>query len=590
MRSVFVAIIVFLAVRCSAATYYVSFSTGNDSYAGTSLNLPFKTITKAVSVSTAGDIIYLRGENHAYANKISISKSGTASARISLLAYPGDASRPVLNFSTQTTTGTRGLELSGNYWYIKGIDFYKSQDNGMHLSGANNIIEFCNFYENGDTGLQLANGANNNQIINCDSYYNIDASEGNADGFAAKLDVGTGNSFKGCRAWQNSDDGWDGLLSTGYTAVITTTYDSCWCFLNGYRKDKSVSLGNGNGFKMGGNNTIHNAILRNCVSVYNRVKGFDQNNNNGSMTLYNCTGFKNKPNFGMNNNDPSPGYTMTIKNCISFQSQSTDVFRTVAVRSNNSWQGFNVTTADFVSLDTSLLRAPRKADGSLPDIAFMNLAAGSSLIDAGTNVGLGFKGTAPDIGAFESNFSLPVNFIAFAATVKENDVQLSWSTATESNNAGFDVQRKLNGSDWQTIGFVKGAGTSSSVNNYRYTDKNVTANAVIQYRLKQTDFDGVFKYSNTVTVRVNEKAAQLSIYPNPVETRATVKYNLTEKGSVQLHVLSASGQLIKTLVNESADAGSFTRAIDLTSLASGNYVLVLLANNLKTYQSFIKVK
>ena len=110
--------------------------------------------------------------------------------------------------------------------------------------------------------------------INCDSYYNADPSNGNADGFAPKLDVGSGNYFYGCRAWQNSDDGYDGYLRG--TNNVNTTLVNCWAFKNGYLKDGSASSGNGNGFKMGGSDdkTLnHNFTIENCLSFQNRVKG-----------------------------------------------------------------------------------------------------------------------------------------------------------------------------------------------------------------------------------------------------------------------------------------------------------------------------
>ena len=157
----------------------------------------------------------------------------------------------------------RAVTLSGSYWHIKGIDIKGAGDNGMNISGSNNIIEFCAFYENHYTGLQLSGGASNNQIINCDSYFNSDPAQGNADGFAPKLNVGTNNYFYGCRAWQNSDDGWDGYLRPSND--VSTTLENCWCFSNGYLSDGSPSSGNGNGFKMGGSDNkdlMHNFTFK----------------------------------------------------------------------------------------------------------------------------------------------------------------------------------------------------------------------------------------------------------------------------------------------------------------------------------------
>jgi hypothetical protein len=293
--------------------------------------------------------------------------------------------------------------LNRNYWHIKGFDVRKAGDNGMNISGSNNIVENCSFSENSDTGLQLSGGASNNQIINCDSYYNADPSQGNADGFAPKLDVGTGNYFYGCRSWQNSDDGWDGYMRPSDN--VTTTLENCWTFQNGYLKSGSASSGNGNGFKLGGGDLSnadslrHNMILKKCLAFDNRVKGFDQNNNRGSMTLLNCTAYRNGTNYQISAGIKS-GSVLTAKNCLALGSYGS--LAGFAVQQTNSWLGpFSVSNADFVGIDTAGVRGPRKPDGSLPDVSFMHLAEGSKLIDAGTDVGLPYVGSAPDLGAFE---------------------------------------------------------------------------------------------------------------------------------------------------------------------------------------------
>jgi hypothetical protein len=390
----------------NASTHYVSAS-GNDTTSG-AIDQPFLTIAKAYSASVAGDTILVRGGTYSIATTINLSKSGTSTNMYYLLAYPGE--RPILDCSSMAFgSSNRGIKLSGSYWYIRGFDVKRAGDNGMNVSGSNNIIEFCAFSENSDTGLQLGSGASNNRIINCDSFYNVDPSQGNADGFSPKLDVGTGNYFYGCRSWQNSDDGWDGYLRPRPTHAIATTLENCWSFRNGYLKSGSASTGNGNGFKMGGSdsaNLEHNFILKNCLSFGNRVKGFDQNNNRGSMTLYNCTGYQNGTNYNISGPIDS-GSAVTLINCVALGSYG--FLGSYAVQQTNSWQSpFSVTSADFVSIDTTGVRGPRKPDGSLPDVQFMHLAAGSQLIDAGTNVGLPFLGNGPDLGAFEFDPSTSV--------------------------------------------------------------------------------------------------------------------------------------------------------------------------------------
>jgi pectate lyase-like protein/List-Bact-rpt repeat protein/type IX secretion system substrate protein len=423
MAALTVAVLCLMFVSvCAATQIYVS-PAGSDSAAGTFAQ-PFRTIPHAVSVAVAGDTIYVRGGTHVYSTTISISKSGTAPNRYYLFAYPGE--RPLLDFSSMPfSSSNRGIRLSGSYWYIKGLDIKGAGDNGMNLSGSNNTIEFCSFFENQDTGLQLGGGASNNQIINCDAYYNKDPSQGNADGFAPKLDVGTGNYFYGCRSWQNSDDGWDGYLRP--SDDITTTYENCWCFKNGYLKDGTPSTGNGNGFKLGGSdlkNLRHNFILRNCVSFDNRVKGFDQNNNVGSITLYNCTAYNNGTNYKIDAPLDS-GKTLTVINCDVLGPYGS--LGSFAIQQTNSWlPGFTVTSADFQSIDPSGATAPRKPDGSLPDVTFMHLAPGSGLIDAGTDIGLPFNGSAPDLGAFETPdsalyYTLTIGVVGNGLVVKNPD-------------------------------------------------------------------------------------------------------------------------------------------------------------------------
>lgn len=399
-------LLLFFAVA-PGAVYYVS-PTGNDTNPGT-INLPYATIPKAMSTAVAGDTIFVRGGTHVYSTTIAVPKSGNSTKIFFLLAYPGE--RPLLDFSSMAVAdANRGINLNRSYWHIEGLDIKGAGDNGIIITGSNNIIENCGFFENRDTGLQISGGGSNNQIINCDSYYNADPAQGNADGFAPKLDVGTGNYFYGCRAWQNSDDGYDGYLRPSND--ITTTYENCWAFKNGYLKSGAATTGNGNGFKMGGSDDktlMHNVAMKNCFAFENRVKGFDQNNNKGSMTLYNCTAHNNGMNYSIST-ALNTGKKLTVINCVVLGSLGS--IGSFAIQQTNSWlPPFNVTLADFQSINSTAAYGPRKTDGGLPDIPYMNLAYGSQLIDAGTDVGVAYCGIKPDLGAFETkpNYSLTIN-------------------------------------------------------------------------------------------------------------------------------------------------------------------------------------
>ncbi len=479
--TIIVFVVYFFISISQAAEYFVD-PNGNDTTGSGTISAPYKTITKAYSVVSAGDTIYIRGGTHIYSTTITISKSGTSSAKYYLLAYNNE--RPVLNFSSMSeNSSNRCINLKSNYWHIKGIDIYGAGDNGMNISGSYNTIEFCRFYENHDTGLQIGGGGAYNNILNCDSFYNADSSLENADGFAPKLDLGTGNYFYGCRAWQNLDDGYDGYLRGADN--VTTTYENCWAFKNGYLKSGVSSGGDGNGFKMGGSDdkTLrHNIIMINCMSFSNAVKGFDQNSNKGNMTLYNCSAFANGTyNYSIGTTLAS-GCTATLTNCLYYSGSNS--LGSFVVQTTNDW---TTSISDFISVDPSAAYGPRKADGSLPDITFMHLAQTSSLIDAGTNVGLPYNGSAPDIGCFEYSEvtnPAPAAPTGLAADAADSLVVLDWNANTEEDLAGYNIYRSTtSGSGYTKL-------NSTLLTSPGYTDSTVENLATYYYAVTAVDAAG----------------------------------------------------------------------------------------------------
>ena len=427
-RSFLIVLMIFLsALTVNAVTYYVS-PTGS-SATGT-VNSPMS-LSAALSKSlAAGDSLVFRGGTYLLSANIRFNKTGTSVAKVAYVAYPNEV--PVFDFRSQPYNSNNiGISVTGDYIKVKGLVVQGAGDNGMQVTGSYNEIENCVFRWNCDSGLQLKTGSNNT-VVNCDSYDNFDYKSmnsngtpnygGNADGFADKQYTNTGtNVFRGCRAWNNADDAWD-----HYEKIGNTEYYDCMSFYNGpasfdmtnhirFKTDSAswfyqfknsegkyimTNYGNGNGFKLGGNYTAHNAKLYNCVAVGNPVKGFDQNNNNGTMTLYNCTGYLNNPDYGFSNSSYG---TLLVKNSVSYGSKSTNKLASKTVtQSHNSWlSGFSATAVDFVSLDVAQLYYSRNADGSLPVTTLLHLKQGSGLIDKGTNVGLVYYGAAPDLGAYE---------------------------------------------------------------------------------------------------------------------------------------------------------------------------------------------
>jgi pectate disaccharide-lyase len=405
--------------------YYVS-PDGNDNNTG-SINSSFLTVTKAISLIFPGDLIFVRGGNYK-STKITLNKTGKSGAEYYIFAYPGE--RPVFDF---TGTTSYGIYITGNYWHIKGLEIMNAGNAGIRITGNYNIIENCVTHNNNDAGLYI--GINKgtdvntdgslaayNEIINCDSYLNYDSAGstgpgGNADGFACKLNAGKGNVFRGCRSWENSDDGWDLYLTN-----FAVTMENCWTWHNGdpasYGYNGSSWGGNGNGFKVGvgssskTNEYVSHAshILKNCIAFdmnygnTTNVNAFDRNNNMSGVIMYNCLAFNSKTGFGFGT-APDDGTHHILKNCVSFNCSINNIkLSGDTIQSNNSWNflsDINVSTSDFLSLDLNLAKAARNTDGSLPDNDFAKLTSNSTLIDRGVDVGLHYLGSAPDLGAFE---------------------------------------------------------------------------------------------------------------------------------------------------------------------------------------------
>lgn len=171
---------------------------------------------------------------------------------------------------------------------------------------------------------------------------------------------------------------------------------------------------------------------------------------------------------------------------------------------------------------------------------------------------------------------LPVSLTSFTAVPQGKAVAVEWTTATELNNAGFEVQRSTNGLDFTTLARVDGAGNSQLANSYRYLDAAPLA-TLAYYRLQQTDFDGKTVYSPVVAVQAAGRAlATLSVYPNPTAERATLEWDASAASPVQWRLTNSLGQLVHT-ETLAAQAGHNAQAIDLQPYAAGSYVLTVEA-------------
>ncbi len=186
----------------------------------------------------------------------------------------------------------------------------------------------------------------------------------------------------------------------------------------------------------------------------------------------------------------------------------------------------------------------------------------------------------------------PVMVTNINANSSASNVYVVWTTSSESNNSGFEVQRSSTNASWTAIGFVPGAGNSIEPRNYSYEDKNL-ASGIYHYRLKQIDFNGNFEYFDlpeAVTIGVPDKFFVDQNYPNPFNPVTTIAYGIPQSGNVMMKIFDMAGREIKTLVNEFKDAGYYVTKFDGSSLASGTYIYRIESGSFVSAKKMVLLK
>ena len=218
------------------------------------------------------------------------------------------------------------------------------------------------------------------------------------------------------------------------------------------------------------------------------------------------------------------------------------------------------------------------------------------LVEMGNNDGSGFAyaGTG-NIGLYYNRISdidIPVELTAFTANTIGQSVHLYWQTASETNNRGFEVQRN-DGSEFTSIGFIDGNGTTSQLQEYSFVDDGLVP-GLYTYRLKQIDYNGTFAYSDVVEVRIGrpQEYALNQNYPNPFNPSTRISYNIPVTSSVKLELYTVTGSKIATLVNGQQDAGYYNVDLnaDLLDLSTGVYFYRFSALDNNTGKQFIETK
>lgn len=441
----------------------------------------------------------------------------------------------------------------------------------------------------------------------------------------------SGNKIYGLNAPPTGNVVWGILLNT-YGGTINV-------FNNKLHSLRSVTTGTDGMYAFG---TL-NGLANNVLNIYNNFFGGDfVHNGTGIPASIDVVSFQDAPagavvnlyfNTVVLNNmtkqasgrmtclrfNPAAGSTFNIKNNIFVNLRDSSVARalyfggtTVTFNSNYNdiyVAGANASVGYFNALNTVSLSDWQTATGmdslsisadpqlvSLTD--FHLQSTGSPVMGMGiaipgltTDIDGQTRDSIPELGADEFPGIIPVELISLNASASKSSVTLSWSTATETNNRGFEVERSING-NFEVIGFVAGRGTTTEKQSYSFIDNNPAA-GIIRYRLKQIDFDGTYSYSSVIEVDFKTPTTfdLAQNYPNPFNPTTTIRYSIANAVNVSLVVYNTLGEEVMTLVNNQfTEPGVYNVVFDASNLASGTYIYRLTAGDFVMTKKMVLTK
>lgn len=429
MRKAFISLfLIFVACQLQAKVIFVA-PDGSDSATGTK-EAPLATFPAAYKKVVAGDTVYFRGGTYyvtddqvmgyaePYACVFYLQKAGTSAKRTCFMGYPGE--RPVFDFSALQLDGQHrfaAFYLGADYLHLRNFDIvgvpvrvqgHTQSECISARKGSYCIIENIAMHDGMAIGYYQTEGSNN-LIINCDAYNNYDSySEGeyggNVDGFGCHVtkERFTGNVFRYCRAWRNSDDGYD-LIN----CFAPVEFDHCFAFYNGYQPtadpkntSERKSAGDGNGMKAGGYgmstitkypSTFPQHYIHHCVAYFNKSNGIYSNHHlTGNRWEYNSAYQNQRYNYSMVNRKSVEeavdvdGYDHILIGNVSYHPNNkhlTQCDETSSTLTNNTFGPETITVGSgmFLSLNPKDLLADRDAEGNLPDIVFMAAKYGTPI-------------------------------------------------------------------------------------------------------------------------------------------------------------------------------------------------------------------
>jgi len=577
-----------LLVPCTLAfatgTRYYVIPTGNDASAGTSWAAAFQTFRHADSVATTGDTIWVAAGTYTPAvsdpNAYFKLKSGVAiyggftgtetaldqrnwSNNVTTLSGGGTSHDVVYSLFSDATAVLDGFVVSGGSSTSDGA--------GINLLVASPTLSNLTITGNHTTanGGGLCNNSGNPTITNCSFIQNTAAYGGGMYNYSGGVPVISRCIFRNDTATTFGG----GFYNSGNVLnVQDVLFDG-----------NHTSTGGG-GFYEDAGSTYVNITLYGNTSKYGGgifVTG------SGAAIISNSIAW----------NDSA---TTNGAEIYSTSSASTGISYTL-VRGGVSGPGI-AGSGSFTDGGHNLDLDPLFTDSSSHDFT---LTSSSPAVDSGNNAvvvgSIDLAGNTRishglvDIGAYEyQDAPLAVQLIDFTATSTATGAELDWQTATEIDNFGFDVERRVESNpQWSNVAFIKGVGTSTSPHRYTFIDGSLSTGRY-SYRLKQIDQSGLSKYSKEVEIDAGLAPQKFTLeqnYPNPFNPTTTIGFTLANDGRVSLKVYDMMGREVATLLDENRKAGEYQQVVfDASRYASGVYFAVLQSGEKQLIKKMLMVK
>jgi hypothetical protein len=447
----------------------------------------------------------------------------------------------LIGLSINYTSGT--YEISGN------------KISGLILSGVSTTapVRTTGVYYNGPTS--------GNNLIAGNSIHSLVLSAFNPFATINGIELAAGNTIVANNMVSLGFDNFGSSLMEGFTmnGILKNT-GSCGIYFN------TVYIGGSGVF-----------VTSNRTFAFQRTgAGTDNIRNNIFINARNSSGLGGGHlAIGLNN-----ASTLTQNNNI-YRADSIGIFNGTGQQYFTDWQ--TASTVDVNSKDTTVTFVSYNNLHLAPSMAGVRSFEGVVISGVDDDIDGQTRSIKPYIGADEvASYPLPVELLHVAALVKNEDVLVSWVTASEYNNKGFEVERSLNGKLFKQIGFVQGAGNSNRVSNYEFTDSEAfakTKHNTLYYRLKQLDMDGSISYSAVIAVsRTNKETMQLNVYPNPTAENFMVSAMAISAGGMEVTILDIQGKVVANYHQETT-IGINTIGIEGSLLNTGIYFVKVVMGN-----------